>query len=208
MLRLYHSPLACSLASRLALIEAGLPHEVSIVRTWKGEQHTPAYLAINPRGKVPALVTDAGVLTESVAILSHIAALAPGHDLLPDAGGFARSEALSWLSFLSSTLHVSLTAALFPRPGCATDTAREAALVRLAEVLGEIDRHLADSEHVLKAFSVCDLYLAVFSSWRMSPILSDKLPAFAHIDRLQGAVLARPGLGAAFAEDLAIRGAG
>ena len=69
MLRLHHAPMACSLATRFTLAEAGLPHDIAIVRTARGENRTAAYLAINPRGKVPALETDDGVLTESTAIL-------------------------------------------------------------------------------------------------------------------------------------------
>jgi glutathione S-transferase len=202
MLRLHHSPLACSLASKLALIESGLPHEISLVRTWKGEQKLPAYLEINPRGKVPALATDAGVLTESVAILPYIASLAPDRQLMPETG-FARAQALSWLSFLSSSLHAAFTPALFPPPGADTD----AALARLTGVLAQIDQHLAGSDYILNAFSVCDLYLAVFASWRMAPQLAGKLPTCPNIDRLQAAVFSRPGLGAALAEDFALRNA-
>ena len=110
MLRLHHSPLACSLASRLALAEAGLPHEIVVVRTARGENRTPAYLQVNPRGKVPALQTGDGVLTESTAILPYIADLSPG--LLPPAGGFARAQAQAWLSFLSSTVHAAFTGVL------------------------------------------------------------------------------------------------
>lgn len=208
MIRLYHSPMACSLASRLALIESGLPHVVAIVRTWRGEQKAPEYLAINPRGKVPALATDAGVLTESIAILCHIAVLAPARNLLPGAGGFARSEAHSWLSFLSSSLHAAMTDPLFPRPGCENGAAREGTLARLSGVLATINERLSESEWLLKSFSVCDLYLAVFSTWRLAPQLAGALPDFPAIDRLQAAVLARPGLGAAFAEDMKMRAAG
>ena len=83
MLRLHHAPMACSLASRFALAEAGLAHEVAVVRTARGENRNEAYLRVNPRGKVPALETDQGVITESTAILPFIADLAPEADLLP-----------------------------------------------------------------------------------------------------------------------------
>ena len=90
MLCLYHAPLACSIAARFALVEAGVPHEVKFIRTWKGENKTEAFLAINARGKVPVLVTDEGTLTESTAILPFIADLAPEKGLFPEPGGFAR----------------------------------------------------------------------------------------------------------------------
>jgi glutathione S-transferase len=95
MLRLHHAPMACSLASRFALALSGLPHEIAVVRTTRGEQKTPAYLRINRRGKVPALETDQGVLTESTAILPYIADLAPDAGLMPAAGTFQRAQAQS-----------------------------------------------------------------------------------------------------------------
>lgn len=208
MLRLHHSPMACSLASRLALIEAGLPHEVVTVRTWKGEQKSDAYRAINPRGKVPALETDDGILTESTAILPYIAGLAPDKELLPPVGTFERAVAQSWLSFLSSTLHASLSQAMFAPSGCDNDAAREAALARVIAAFGEIDAHLTGRAHILHAFSVCDLYLLVFATWRAAPALAGRLPTFAHIDRFQQTMLARPGLMSVIGEEMKLRAEG
>src|ERR1700741_4404601 len=105
MLRLHHAPMACSLASRLALLEADLPHEIVFVDTLAGEQRTDAYRRVNPRGQVPALQTPDGVLVESAAILPYIADLAPEKCLFPPAGSFDRAQGQAWLSFLSSTLH-------------------------------------------------------------------------------------------------------
>jgi len=208
MLRLHHSPMACSLASRLALMEAGLPHEIAIVRTWKGEQKSDAYRAINPRGKVPALETNDGILTESTAILPYIAGLAPQKHLVPPAGTFERAVAQSWLSYFSSTLHASLSQAMFAPPGCDNDTAREAALARVIAAFGDIDSHLTGREHVLDAFSVCDLYLLVFATWRVAPTFAGRLPAFAQIDRFQQAMLARPGLMSVIGEEMKLRAEG
>src|SRR5438874_11109244 len=103
MLRLHHAPLACSLACRLALHVSGLPHEVALLNMARGEHKSPAYLRINPRGQVPALEADAGVLIESTAILPYISDLAPEERLFPQPGSFARAEGQAWLSFLSST---------------------------------------------------------------------------------------------------------
>lgn len=177
MLRLHHAPLACSLASRFALAEAGLEHEVAIVRTSRGEQNSEAYRRINPRGQVPALETDEGVLTESTAILPFIADLAPQAALFPPAGTFARAKGQVWLSFLSSSLHVAISAAMFA-PAGDTEEARAARIIRLVSVLQDIDRHLAERDHLLDAFSVCDLYLFVFGLWRGAPALAGQLPPF------------------------------
>lgn len=205
MLTLHHAPMACSLASRLALIEAGLPHEVAIVRTWKDEQKSDAYRAINPRGKVPTLQTGDDVLTESTAILPYIADLAPDKHLLPPAGTLDRAKAQAWLSFLSSTLHVAMNQAMFAPVGCDNEVARDAAIARVTAALTDIDNHLEGRDYLLDAFSVCDLYLFVFASWRASPALAGKLPAFANIDRFQQAVFARPGVAALMAEEFKAR---
>ncbi len=120
MLRLYHSPMACSLASRLALAESGLAHEVVVINTRKGEQNADSYRRIHPRGKVPALDTGQGVITESSAILPLIADLAPDARLLPLAGTIERAKAQSWLALISTTLHPALSGAGFPEKfeGC------------------------------------------------------------------------------------------
>jgi glutathione S-transferase len=65
MITLYHAPMACSLASRLALVAAGLPHQIHLVDTGGGETRKPDYLAINPAGKVPALSVGGQIVTES-----------------------------------------------------------------------------------------------------------------------------------------------
>lgn len=208
MLRLHHAPLACSLASRLALFESGLRHEVVFVDTARGEQKSAAYLRLNPRGQVPTLETDEGVLTESTAILPYIADLVPEKQLLPEAGTFARAEAQSWLSFLSSTLHVALARAMFPPPGCDAPEAREAALEQVAAAYRDIDRRLEGRDHLLDAFSVCDLYLLVFGLWRAAPALLGKTPPLPNLDRVQQKLLARPGLGAIIAGEMQLRAKG
>lgn len=208
MLRLHHSPMACSLASRLALIESGLPHEVAIVNTARGEQKTEAYLRINPRGKVPALETDNGILTESAAILPFIADLVPEKRLFPAAGSFARAQGHSWLAFLSSTLHPAFRAAVFPLEGCDGEAVRQACLAQLVAAYRDADRCLEGREHVLDAFGMCDLYTLVFALWRMAPGLQGKLPALPNLDRLQVGLLARPELAAAVSEDMKLRTAG
>lgn len=207
MITLYHSPMACSLASKLALIESGLPHEVELVRTWRGEQQAPAYLAVNPAGKVPALSVDGTIVTESTAILPLIADLAPAAGLLPTER-LVRAEAQSVLSFLSSSLHAAFTPSLFPERFAGdgdAEAVRTAAIGRLGQALALLDARLEDREHLLGEFNVCDLYLAVFLGWRASPALQGRLPATPRLDALHGRVLARPGIGAAVGQDFALR---
>lgn len=207
MLRLHHAPMACSLASRLALTEAGLPHEIAFVRTWLGENRTEAYLRINPQGKVPALETDRHVLTESVAILPFIADLAPDKELFPREGTFERARGYAWLSFLSSTLHAALARAMFPPRGCDNDVAQEAAVQRVVEAFQAVDRGLEGRDWLLDSFGVCDLYLLVFGLWRAAPALAGLLPAFPNLDRIQQIHLARPGYAAILAGEMQMRAA-
>jgi glutathione S-transferase len=193
--------MACSLASRFALVEAGLPHEIVVVRTWNGEQKADAYRRINPRGKVPALETDDGVLTESTAILPFIADLAPEKP----AGTFTRAQGQAWLSFMSSSLHVALAAAMFPPKGCDAEVAQATAIARVTATFQDIADHLAKQDHLLDTFSVCDLYLLVFSLWRAAPALAGKLPAYPNLDRLQQTLFARPGLAPVVGDDMKTR---
>ncbi len=208
MLRLHHAPLACSLASRFTLVEADLPHEVAIVRTSRGEQNTEAYRRINPRGKVPAIETDEGVLTESTAILPYLADRAPEKRLFPAAGTFERALGQAWLSYLSSTLHVSLTMAMFPMEGCENELARRATLSRAEAAFQHVETHLDGCDHLLDALSVCDLYLLVFALWRAAPAFAGKLAALPNLDRFQHNLLARPALAAIVAEDMQLRAEG
>lgn len=204
MLKLHHAPMACSLATRFALAESGLPHEVAIVRTARGENKTAAYLAINPRGKVPALQTDDGVLTESTAILPFVADLAPEAGLLPPPGGFARAQAQAWLSFLSSTVHAAYTGALRADAfeGCDVEAVRNLHLARLQTALQEVDAHLADRAFVLDDLSVCDLYLLVFLLWRGAPAVAGRLAPLPNLDQFQQRMLARPALAAVLGEEM------
>lgn len=204
MLRLHHAPLACSMASRFALTEAGLEHEVAFVRTSRGEQNTEAYRKINPRGQVPALETEDGVLTESTAILPYIADLAPEKALLPPAGTFARAQAQSWLSFLSSSLHAALSGALFAPPGD-TDEARDTRLARLTAAFQTVEAHLEGRDYLLESFSLCDLYLLVFALWRSAPALAGHLPPLPNIDRFQQNLLSRPALAGIVGEEMRMR---
>jgi glutathione S-transferase len=188
-------------------MEAGIPHQIALVRTWRDEQKTDAYRTINPRGKVPALQTDSGVITESTAILPYIADLVPNAHLLPPSGTIERAKAQAWLSFFSSTLHVAMNQAMFAPIGCDSETGREASTARVIAALADIEHHLEGRDFVLDTFSVCDLYLLVFTTWRASPALAGALPEFPNLDRFQQAILARPGILPTIIEEMKQRAA-
>src|SRR5919108_6201889 len=107
MLKLFYAPNTCALASHIALEEAGADYETARLDFRANEQRKPEYLAINPKGRVPALVTDRGILTETPAILVFIAHTFPRSRLVPldDAFAFARIQAFN--SYLCSTVHVA-----------------------------------------------------------------------------------------------------
>lgn len=107
MLKLYYSPGSCALASRIALEDAGADHEIIRLNLAEGQQRSEEFLSINPKGRVPALVTDKGVLTETTAILAYIAQTFPDANLAPldDPYEFARLQAFN--AYLSSTVHVN-----------------------------------------------------------------------------------------------------
>ena len=136
-LTLYIAPGACSRVTMLALEEAGLPYTIRKVGLMQGEQRTPGYLSLNPKGKVPVLVTAEGTLTENVAILSWLDAQQPQAGLLPPADRpFERAQALSWLSWSTTQLHsmlyrVRMTARI-PPDAATHEVVRAAALGEMA----------------------------------------------------------------------------
>lgn len=106
MLTLYYAPTTCSLAPYIALEQTGvefIPHRIDFAA---GEQNGEAYKKLNPKGRVPALATEQGIITENVAILSYIAQINPAANLAPiDPFQFGQMQAFN--AYLSSTVHVA-----------------------------------------------------------------------------------------------------
>ena len=171
MLKLFYAPGACSLAPHIALEEIGGAHQFERVNLREGAQKAPAYLAINPKGRVPALATDQGVLTENPAILAYLAQSFPAADLAPldDPFAFARMQAFNL--FLCSTVHVAFAHAFRPERYADGDAAAQAMRAKapqaLAGAFALIEDTLADGRpYVLgDSYSVADPYLLVFSRW-------------------------------------------
>ena len=107
MLTLYYAPNTCALASHIALEEAGAPYEARRLDFAAAEQTKPDYLKINPKGRVPALLTERGVITENPAILAYIAQAHPEAKLAPLDDPFAFAELQAFMSYLCSTVHVA-----------------------------------------------------------------------------------------------------
>jgi glutathione S-transferase len=107
MLTFFYSPGSCALASHIALEDAGASYELKRVDFRKTEQQSPDYLAVNPKGRVPALATPLGAVTENPAILAFIAQSFPEARLAPLGDPFAFAQLQAFTTYLCSTVHVA-----------------------------------------------------------------------------------------------------
>src|SRR5258708_4993275 len=107
MYKLYYPPGTCALASHIALEEAGADYSAVRLDFKSSQQQGPEYLKVNPKGRVPALVTDKGILTETPAILAYVAQTFPKAKLAPLDDAFAFAQAQSFNNYLCATVHVA-----------------------------------------------------------------------------------------------------
>ena len=107
MMTLYYAAHTCALATHIALQEAGADYTTVRIDFAANEQRSPAYLAINPKGRVPALVTERGILTETPAMLAFVAQSCPQANLAPLTDAFAFAQVQAFNSYLCSTVHVA-----------------------------------------------------------------------------------------------------
>lgn len=176
MLKLFYAPNACSLAPHIALNEAGAEYEAILVDTKSGEQREAPYLAINPKGRVPALATDRGILTEVPVLLAYIARLFPKAELAPMAwktpdDQFDFFEMQSFNTYLASTIHITY-AHLFRPERYADSNAAKADMKakvagNLASQLQLVEDRFADGREWVHGahYTVSDPYLYVFTRW-------------------------------------------
>ena len=168
MLTLHTAPGSCSRASHIALEEAGLDYQARYVDFARGDQRQPEFLAINPKGRVPALVTDRGVLTEGPAILAYVAALAPEARLAPtDPFDFARMQAFNL--YLATSIHVAHAHGRRAARWSDDPAAQASMAAKVSENMSagfDLIEAGLDGEWVMgDAYSVADPYLFVFSGW-------------------------------------------
>jgi glutathione S-transferase len=170
MWKFYYAPISCSLASHIALEQAGAKYEAERVDFTRNAQRSAEYLEVNPKGRVPALVTEHGVLTETLAILTFVAQSFPEARLAPfdDAWAFARMQ--SFNSYLASTVHVAHAHRMRGKRWVDDPDAILKMQDKVAENVGEcfdlIERELFGSPWVLgEQYSVSDPYLFTISRW-------------------------------------------
>lgn len=170
MLTLYYARGTCALASHLALEYAGAPYEAVRLDFKKNEQRTPDYLRINPKGRVPALVTDRGVLTETPALLLYIAQTFPQARLAPLDDAFQLAHANEFNSYLCSTVHVAHAHRMRGYRWADDEAAQNAMKQKVAQNVGDcfelIEREMLKGPWVLgERFSMCDPYLFTLAQW-------------------------------------------
>ena len=199
-MQLYFAPLACSMATRIALYEAGADAQYIQRDRNKRLPDGSDFLQINPLGMVPTLRTDDGdLLTENAAILQYVA------ELFPDArlgvrSGRERARLQQWLSFIGTELHKAVFLPLL-RPDAPAEAKSYAAGLADAR-LQIVEKHLGGREFLLDHFTVADAYLFTVLNWSMAtPVKFDRFPAIqTYIARLQK----RPSIAKAVDEELAL----
>jgi len=170
MLKLFHAPDSCARAAHIALEEAGAAYEAVAMSLAEGDQRKPDYLAINPKGRVPALMTDQGVLTETPAILTYIALLHPESVLALPADPFRFAEIQSFNLYLCATLHVAhahkLRGTRWADDPAAIADMRRKVPVSVGGCFDLIESALFRGPWVMgETFTICDPYLFVFAEW-------------------------------------------
>ncbi|TWT15604.1 glutathione binding-like protein [Reyranella sp. CPCC 100927] len=200
-MNLYFSPLACSLATRIALYEVGADAQFTSVDTHaKRVEDGSDFLAVTAMGQVPALRTDEGfVLTENTAVLQYVADRFPAAQLAPSAGA-ERARLQQWLGFIGTELHKALFVPLLDptAPADVKTYARDKAALRL----GILQDHLAKHEFLLDRFSVADAYLATVLNWAQYSGVD--LAAYPAVHDYYQRMLKRPSIAKAVSEEFAL----
>ncbi len=175
MLTLYFTSGASSMAPHIALHEVGAPFESHHISLAKNEHRTPAYLAINPEGKVPTLLIDGRRLTEVAAIQFYLAKRYPDANLLPAADIEAEAQAISWMSFIAATVH----------------PARSRGLDYAMGVYKLADQRLGKQEWAIGRYSIADIHLFRLF-WRFSNSLKPPQGSLPNLEAHYTRMMARP----------------
>ena len=199
-MQLYFAPLACSMATRIALYESGADAQYIARDRNKRLPDGADFTAINPLGMVPTLRTDAGeLITENAAILQYVAASFPQAALAPTAG-VALARLQQWLSFIGTELHKAVYLPLLRKDTPAEVKAWAASLADARFAI--VEKHLSGREFLLDTFSIADAYLFTVLNWTAATAL--KLDAYPAIQGYVARLAARPSVAKALGEELAM----
>ena len=181
----YHNPQSRGRIVHWMLEEASAPYEVKVVDFQQKEHKSPEYLAINPMGKIPAIVHRGTVVTECAAICAYVADAFPGAQLAPAPNDPKRGSYLRWLFFGAGCVEPAIIDHLFSRP----PPSRPAAMGygNYDDTLNTLEKALTPGPFVLgEQFSAADVYLGSAIGWGISMKAIEPRPVF-------GAYLARIG---------------
>jgi glutathione S-transferase len=189
-MKLYYSPGACSLSPHIALLEAGLPHDlVKVDLRAKKLENGDDYLKINPKGQVPALALDNGdLVTEGPVIVQMIADKVSAKNLAPARDSAERYKLLEWLNFITAELHKNFGPMFSP---VLADEAKAFFKDRVMGKFKYIDGALAGRDYLMgKQFTVADAYLFTMLSW--ADRMKFDLSAMPNLLAYKARVAARP----------------
>ncbi len=193
MMKLYWARGTCALAAHIALEEAGAAYETERVDFATAGQRSPEYLKINPKGRVPALVTDRGVLSENPAILGYIAETFQDAKLASIADSFAFAQMQAFNLFLCATVHPAFAHRFRPERYAESDEAKADVKAKAPAALADhfrlIEDRFSDGRTWVNgdAYSVSDPYLYVFTRWLFRDGMGDphRFPhSLAHMTRV------------------------
>lgn len=193
MLKLYFARGTCALASHIALAETGADYTVERIDFKTNQQNSPDYLAINPKGRVPALATERGILTETPAILAFIAQSFPKMKLAPLDDAFAFAQVQSFNSYLCSTVHVAHAHRMRGSRWASEETSFADMKRKVPETVGAcfalIESKMLQGPWVMgEQYTICDSYLYTLATWLEGDGVDiAKLPKLAdHHQRMAG----------------------
>jgi glutathione S-transferase len=201
VIKLYFSPLACSLATRIACYEGGIQAQYLLTDT-KARRVADGrdFLAINPLGQVPVLEMDDGeLLTENTAVLQYVADRHPEAQLAPG-GGEAQAQLRKWLGFIGTELHKAIYVPLLDAK--APEAVKEYSRGKVDSRMAVLQGHLDGREFLLERFSIADAYLATVLNW--SNAVQLKLDAWPAVAAYQQRMLQRPAVARALGEELVL----
>jgi glutathione S-transferase len=192
--QLYYSPSTASLVVHWLLIELGVAHELIRLDFNNNEQKTPAYLKLNPMGVVPTLVVDGNAISESAAIIMHLADSFPERNLAPALGSIERAHCYQWLHHCTNQLQPAYRAWFYsaePAGEANANAAKLQAQQKLEMLWDKINQHLvANGPYLLGSkLSVADFMLTMLMRWsRNMPKPADTWPANAAHAKLMKAM--------------------
>lgn len=200
-MELYASPMACSLASHITILEAGLPVNVDFVDTkTKRTEGGKDFLKIAPNGYVPALALDNGqTLNEGPSVLQYLADQRPEKGLAPKWGTIERYQLIDVLNYISTEVHKAIFIPLLT-PGM-PESAKAEAEIELPRALTHLQTRLGHKQFLIgDSFTVADAYLFVMLTWAV--YVGTDLKKWPQLGAYYERIMARPTVAKAFSQEM------